>query len=211
MGAKPLASERPCHWCKQPFRPRVDALRDGNGRYCSKACGSKSRWKPLTIPPEEAVRMYVEDRLGIWEIAKAVNAPWREVAKVLHAAGVVIRPGGSRRHSGYLTTAAPPGHANGSTIGRIAVHTLVASQKIGRPLTDDEVTHHLDGDKQNNDPANLEVMTKQAHGKLHQQLERLGRDLLKGGLIVFSPDAGYTLSSRLEQLLRSELRHDYGN
>ncbi len=46
-------------------------------------------------------------------------------------------------------------------------HRVVAEQKIGRPLLPGEHVHHVDGDKHNNKPENLEVMTASEHLKLH--------------------------------------------
>ena len=46
-------------------------------------------------------------------------------------------------------------------------HRIVAEQKIGRPLAPGEIVHHIDGNKKNNTPENLEVMTQSEHVKLH--------------------------------------------
>ncbi len=46
-------------------------------------------------------------------------------------------------------------------------HRVVAEQMLGRPLLKNEIVHHLDGNKQNNDPSNLSVMTQSEHVKLH--------------------------------------------
>lgn len=35
-------------------------------------------------------------------------------------------------------------------------------EHLGRPLSDDEVVHHLDGDRQNNDISNLRLFSNQA-------------------------------------------------
>jgi hypothetical protein len=44
---------------------------------------------------------------------------------------------------------------------------VIAEQVIGRPLAKGEIVHHIDGNKQNNDPSNLQVMTQSEHMKLH--------------------------------------------
>lgn len=45
-------------------------------------------------------------------------------------------------------------------------HRFIAEDMIGRPLTDDEVVHHIDGDRKNNDPSNLQVMKRAEHDKI---------------------------------------------
>lgn len=46
-------------------------------------------------------------------------------------------------------------------------HTLVASEKLGRDLLSNEVVHHIDFDKLNNDKANLCVMDSLKHEQFH--------------------------------------------
>lgn len=46
-------------------------------------------------------------------------------------------------------------------------HRKVAEEKLGRKLTPGEEVHHIDGDHFNNDPENIEVLTKSEHAKIH--------------------------------------------
>lgn len=46
------------------------------------------------------------------------------------------------------------------------VHRWVAERYVGE-IDDDEVVHHIDGDKTNNHPDNLEIMKKRDHDKRH--------------------------------------------
>lgn len=46
-------------------------------------------------------------------------------------------------------------------------HRVVAERMLGRPLAPGEIVHHKDGDKRNNDPLNLEVMTQREHMRAH--------------------------------------------
>ena len=46
-------------------------------------------------------------------------------------------------------------------------HRSVMESILGRSLSSDEIVHHKDNNPRNNDPTNLEVMTRSAHAKLH--------------------------------------------
>ena len=46
-------------------------------------------------------------------------------------------------------------------------HRLVVEREIGRKLTRYEVVHHKDGNKYNNSPDNLEVMSLSEHSRSH--------------------------------------------
>ncbi len=50
-------------------------------------------------------------------------------------------------------------------------HRVVAEQMLGRPLRAGEIVHHIDGNKLNNDPANLAVMTQGQHMREHRLWE----------------------------------------
>jgi hypothetical protein len=47
------------------------------------------------------------------------------------------------------------------------MHRVVAEEKLGRKLKKGEIVHHKDGDKWNNHPDNLEVMTQAEHARIH--------------------------------------------
>lgn len=49
------------------------------------------------------------------------------------------------------------------------LHRVIAEQKLGRPLVAGEIVHHKDGDKWNNNPDNLEIMTQAEHVRIHNR------------------------------------------
>jgi len=51
-------------------------------------------------------------------------------------------------------------------------HRVIAEKMIGRKLLPDEVVHHIDCNKHNNDESNLQVMTRSAHSKLHAEMNK---------------------------------------
>ncbi len=79
---------------------------------------------------------------------------------------------GLRRHKPYITKEGyvqkyKPRSPEAREDGYVAVHRDVASRKIGRPLRANEVVHHRDGNKLNNRPSNLQVMTRKQHWRVH--------------------------------------------
>lgn len=46
-------------------------------------------------------------------------------------------------------------------------HRVVAEEMLGRKLKRGEIVHHRDGNKRNNSPGNLEVMTQSQHMRIH--------------------------------------------
>jgi len=53
----------------------------------------------------------------------------------------------------------------------IPKHRYVMEQYLGRLLRSDEVVHHIDRNKLNNDISNLQLVTKEEHMRIHQELE----------------------------------------
>lgn len=58
-------------------------------------------------------------------------------------------------------------HPLASKIGRVYYHRHVASLKIGRWLSKDEVVHHRDSNRVNNDWGNLEILGVTGHHFKH--------------------------------------------
>lgn len=53
-------------------------------------------------------------------------------------------------------------------------HRIIGEQIAGRPLTSDDVVHHVNHDRRDNRPENLRVMTRAEHIEEHRE------DLVKG-------------------------------
>ena len=92
-----------------------------------------------------------------------------------------------------------PSHHKADISGNIYEHIIVAEQKLGRPLTDEETVHHKDRNRSNNSPDNLIVFaTKADHSRYHlggtlelvgdhyisKPTEEMAKKVLKRGITV---------------------------
>lgn len=64
---------------------------------------------------------------------------------------------------GYVKVYLGMHHPMADKRGETYEHRLVMTKHLGRPLESSEHVHHLDGDKTNNDVANLELIGNQTH------------------------------------------------
>lgn len=72
---------------------------------------------------------------------------------------------------GYLSFTSSP--SNGDLASK-HLHRVIASWKIGRSLSESEHVHHIDGNKLNNDPKNLMILSPSEHARLHAIKSGLG-------------------------------------
>jgi hypothetical protein len=78
------------------------------------------------------------------------------------------RGGRTLHKAGYVLVKAP-GHPEADEQGYAFEHRLVAEGKISRPLAVGEVVHHINGNKADNRPENLQVMGWGEHSSHHHK------------------------------------------
>lgn len=74
--------------------------------------------------------------------------------------GELYAKGVSKKPDGYLEI------TRGQHKGR-GLHVVIAEQRLGRRIRPNEVVHHIDENKQNNNISNLQVMTRAEHARIH--------------------------------------------
>lgn len=69
---------------------------------------------------------------------------------------------------GYRYARTDPPHPKRNANDLYPEHRVVMENILNRPLLGNEVVHHINGDKTDNRPENLQVMSQSDHGKLHR-------------------------------------------
>ena len=135
---------------------------------------ASARGKRLT--PElkaEVVQRYQRGQTQS-HIARSLSMSQHTVRRVLLQEGVYIEDrwqrsgpeasrwgGGVTNNSGYRLVHVPLDSPFASMrmggTGYVLEHRLVMAKKLGRPLLKGETVHHIDGDRSNNDEANLQL------------------------------------------------------
>lgn len=125
------------------------------------------------LPMNKIVSLYVDEHKSLHDIAKIFNVSHRTIGKKLRKEGVEIRPfyssyyydkrrGGSHKETvdnfGYIVQDGDRQHRN------------IARSKLDRPLSHIEAVHHIDHNKNNNNPSNLYVFPdNRCHMLFHGQ------------------------------------------
>ena len=60
-------------------------------------------------------------------------------------------------------------HLLGDKKGRVLLHRHIMSLKLGRWLLPNEIVHHIDGNRENNEITNLELTSRSIHAKMHNK------------------------------------------
>jgi hypothetical protein len=91
------------------------------------------------------------------------NHPSWRGGTTLDRSGYILQRVEAESEFGYLIRAiARRGKAETDRAGYAPVHRIVMHQKLGRVLLPGEVVDHIDGNKTNNDPSNLQLFASNA-------------------------------------------------
>lgn len=89
--------------------------------------------------------------------------------------------GHTKKHCKGYVLAYAPDHPHAHSDGYVMLHTIIVEQAIGRYLSNDEVVHHINHNREDNRIENLMLMTKREHISMHMKerhMMKRGSDLL---------------------------------
>jgi hypothetical protein len=162
LGSKPRRKpDATCQTCGKVFYP----LSGAKNLYCSKVCHDKGQTQPRTLHTCEVCGKEFGLTAGALA-ARAGNA--RFCSNRCKGQSLWQRPL-DRKHNGKPALLDQSGYVKVWEPDRpvrrrwVLEHRLVAEQALGRPLRSDEHVHHINGDKQDNRPENLEVVDPVTH------------------------------------------------
>jgi HNH endonuclease len=91
------------------------------------------------------------------------------IAEARRAWGEANAAGTSKKATGYVTFTRGEHKHRGE-------HVVIMESRLGRRIREDEVVHHIDRDRANNDINNLALMTRSAHTRLHRFEDKLEQE-----------------------------------
>lgn len=89
----------------------------------------------------------------------------------------IWKGGRSVASNGYILIRVGTDHHLADVRGYAYEHRLIAEQKMGRKLVEGEQVHHINGDKTDNRPENLEVVRDIAHHRVYHRTTGQNRRL----------------------------------
>lgn len=183
-----------CSQCNRPFDVWPYRLKS-NVQFCSRNCKNTAMLGQLPVNRVNLIgRIFGGLEVIAFEGTAAGHTVWR--CRCTCGNETTVRNGnlqsGSVRSCGCLTRRTgeqSPNWRGGFTICRNGYkhvltsdpdrknryqpeHRLIMAEVLGRPLADDEVVHHINRDKTDNRPENLEVLSRQEHAALHAAEDR---------------------------------------
>lgn len=152
-----------CDWCGVEFERDECYLRGKKHHFCSRQCLADFSSKTKNPQGYRELKDYTRIGEHFSDMNRALN-PTRmrkETRKKLREAHL-----GKGECKGY------------SKIYSKLAHRVVMEKKIGRPLLKEEVVHHRDGNRYNNDPDNLVLFPNvSAHTAFHNSFRAFINEL----------------------------------
>lgn len=162
-----------CKYCGKEFKDSHKRI------YCSKECYDKAQTKQITLKCDNCCKEYKTSPSKAKCKRHFCCNKCRLFWLSIHVKNNVNIKGHSKGHKAPHLTAfnlvCGSFEDNGTRYKEISgkrEHRLIIEKIIGRKLRSDEIVHHIDGNKLNNSPNNLMIVTKSEHAKIHAEMKR---------------------------------------
>lgn len=166
-----------CAVCGRETSVPTYRLKERN--YCSTLCANKGKPRRLGRPDvknEHIADLYLNKDFSSYDIARELNVSVCLVCDRLKKMGITKSPYGHEGRNGKRGTVYlrgypvlyDPSHPRAKSNGYVKEHIVIVERMLGRPLSENEVVHHINGDKTDNTPENLMVFPdNKAHMRFH--------------------------------------------
>lgn len=151
-----MKSKIKCDWCEKEISRYPSQIKKHN--FCSRKCLADFSNKKINPTRYFELKDYTNMSAHLSELNRNLNPT--KMTKEMRAIMRKVRlgTGEGKTYTKYY--------------GRSA-HRVVAEQILGRKLKKNEVVHHIDGNRRNNDPANLMVFSSSSdHMRYHAQIRK---------------------------------------
>ena len=147
-----------CDWCGKEYERLECQLKGKQHHFCSRGCLAAFSNKSKNPEGYAKLKDYTNISAHMSELNVEMN-PDRMTPEVR-----------AKLRACRMT------EGNGRTYAKVygkKEHRVVAEKVIGRPLLPNEVVHHIDCNRRNNDPNNLMVLTASEHASIHGRMRGL--------------------------------------
>lgn len=157
-----------CQHCGSLFLREIGQVNQAKkqkskGPYCSRACGNRAFFTGRKI--SESTRKKYRERIP-WNKGKPWSASHRQVLSEKALGGNHAMDRNGHWHGGRYIK--PDGYVEIRVNGKGKLeHRHVMEQILGRPLKRNELVHHINQDRTDNRPENLELMSASEHMRHH--------------------------------------------
>lgn len=177
-----------CATCSEKIIVKPSEIKQRN--YCSKECADighrgHTPWNKGTVG---VCKSWNKGTKGLCKAPKHAfvkgQKPWNYGIKGTHfSPNTEFKKGqnvGEKNHNwtggkcdelGYLSVRNPE-HQSARSNGRVFEHRIVMEKHIDRPLSRNEIIHHINGDKKDNRIENLMIVSRSEHINMHRTPRR---------------------------------------
>ena len=156
----------------------------GSVQHRARKLGVSKKLNPFSEKDIELIKNMRDKGASLNEVAAFFGKSPSTISEKAEQAGLGKWRKSSGRFCGRLIDGFDHRHA-------IYTHRALIEKALGRKLNNNEIVHHIDGDKDNNDLSNLHLFSSRAeHLNAHKSAGRQLQELFRKGLLTFNRITG---------------------